>query len=194
MASEDKSARRRSCILASVKQALNEVEYHQLTVEDIASRAGVGKSTIYRWWSHKSELVLDTFKELTLSIFEFEPELDLEQNLNRQLLRLAKALDHPVGRAMLVVMANHRELAATFFKQYLLPKRVQLHQLIQQAIEAGELIEHDHYDLVLDRLYGPIHYQIIFFNHLPDEHYIRQLVKLSLDPLRPQAQTLMRQE
>ena len=85
---------------------------------------------------------------------------------------------------MLVVIANHRELAADFFKQYLLPRRVQLHGLIQQAIQKGELKEHENYDLVLDQLYGPIHYQIIFFNHLPDELYITQLVKRSFDPLR----------
>ena len=181
---DDKCSRRRACILDAVKLALADVEYHQLTVEDVAARAGVGKSTIYRWWKHKSELVLDAFKELTLSIFDFDSQQDLENNLVQQLSRLAQALNHPVGRAMLVVMANHRELAAEFFKQYLLPRRVQMHDQIQLAIKKGELKPHDYYDLVLDRLYGPIHYQIIFFNTLPDEQYIRQLVKLSLDPLR----------
>lgn len=181
---DDKSSKRRACILAAVTLALNEVEYHQLTVEDVAARAGVGKSTIYRWWKHKSDLVLDAFKELTLSIFQFEEQQSLENNLIQQLMRLALALNHPVGRAMLVVIANHRELAADFFKQYLLPRRVQLHGLIQQAIQKGELKEHENYDLVLDQLYGPIHYQIIFFNHLPDELYITQLVKRSFDPLR----------
>lgn len=181
---DDKSSKRRACILDAVTLALNQVEYNQLTVEDVAARAGVGKSTIYRWWKHKSDLVLDAFKEHTLSIFQYEEQQSLEKTLIQQLMRLAQALNHPVGRAMLVVIGNHRELAAEFFKQYLLPRRVQMHELIQEAIQNGELKAHENYDLVLDQLYGPIHYQIIFFNHLPDEQYITQLVKRSLDPLR----------
>lgn len=58
----EKSSRRRQCILRAVNDALAECDYSKLTVEDIAARAGVGKSTIYRWWKHKSDLVFETFK------------------------------------------------------------------------------------------------------------------------------------
>lgn len=181
---EDKSSRRREEILKAVSEALYEVEYHQLTVEDIAARAGVGKSTIYRWWKHKADLVLDAFKQHTLSIFDLDQEQNLEDNLVLQLLRLSYALDHPVGRALLVVLANHREMAAAFFTQYLLPRRLQMHELIQQSIQRGEIKADYAFDLMLDSLYGPIHYQIIFFNKMPDESYIRKLVQLVLIPVR----------
>lgn len=181
---EEKSSRRREEILKAVAAALAEVEYHQLTVEDIAARAGVGKSTIYRWWKHKSELILDAFKLHTISIFELDFSSTLESNLIQQLTRLSKALNHPVGRALLVVMANHREMAADFFKQYLLPRREQMHDLIRQAIQRGEIRADYEFDLMLDSLYGPIHYQIIFFNKMPDELYIRKLVELILNPVR----------
>ena len=103
MAIEDKHSRKRLEILKAVSDALFDVEYHQLTVEDVASRAGVGKSTIYRWWKHKADLVLDAFKQHTLSIFDLDQKLNLEDNLVSQLLRLSCALDHHLGRALLVV-------------------------------------------------------------------------------------------
>jgi len=174
MSEEEKCSRRQHSILQAVSDALAEGEYHQLTIEDVAARAGVGKSTIYRWWKHKSELVLDAFKQRTAGVFELDASQSLRSNLVQQLTLLVQALNHPVGRALLVVMANHRELAADFFQQ--------THQLIQQAIERGELRADYPFDLMLDTLYGPIHYQIIFFNRMPDDQYIQNLVDLALSP------------
>lgn len=182
MSEEEKCSRRQHSILQAVSDALAEGEYHQLTIEDVAARAGVGKSTIYRWWKHKSELVLDAFKQRTAGVFELDASQSLRSNLVQQLTLLVQALNHPVGRALLVVMANHRELAADFFQQYLLPRRKQTHQLIQQAIKRGELRADYPFDLMLDTLYGPIHYQIIFFNRMPDDQYIQNLVDLALSP------------
>ena len=182
MSEEEKCSRRQHSILQAVSDALAEGEYHQLTIEDVAARAGVGKSTIYRWWKHKSELVLDAFKQRTAGVFELDASQSLRSNLVQQLTLLVQALNHPVGRALLVVMVNHRELAADFFQQYLLPRRKQTHQLIQQAIQRGELRADYPFDLMLDTLYGPIHYQIIFFNRMPDDQYIQNLVDMALSP------------
>ena len=72
MTEAEKTSRRKQCILNAVSEALEEYDYSHLTVEDIAARAGVGKSTIYRWWKHKSDLVLDAFKEQTAPVFELD--------------------------------------------------------------------------------------------------------------------------
>ena len=86
MSNDERSSRRQQCILQAVADALAECEYHQLTIEDVAARAGVGKSTIYRWWKHKSELVLDTFKQQTASVFELDTSKSLKSNLIQQLV------------------------------------------------------------------------------------------------------------
>ena len=43
MTLEEKGSRRQKCILQAVAEALTEYEYHQLTIEDVAARAGVGR-------------------------------------------------------------------------------------------------------------------------------------------------------
>lgn len=179
----EKGSRRQQCILNAVKQALEESDYRQMTVEDIAARAGVGKSTIYRWWKHKSDLVFDAFREETASVFELDFEKSLAVNLKQQLLKLSYALHKPVGRALLVVMAEHREAAGQFFQHYLLPRREQMRKLIQLGVERDEIKADYPFELMLDSLYGPIHYQIIFFNQMPDEAYIEALVDMALQPI-----------
>jgi AcrR family transcriptional regulator len=179
----EKTSRREERILNAVAEALLEHDYTQLTIEDIASRAGVGKSTIYRWWKHKSDLVLDCFKQHTASVFELDFQQSLSCNLQQQLIKLATALQHPVGRALLAVMSQNREAAAEFFKQYLLPRREQTRELIQIAIQRGEIRADYPFELMLDTLYAPIHYQIIFFNAVPNRAYIKNLVELVLAPV-----------
>lgn len=180
----EKTSRRKQCILNAVNDALTEVDYSKLSIEDIASRAGVGKSTIYRWWKHKSDLVFDAFKENTASVFDLEFTKSLQYNLTQQLMKLSIALNHQVGRALLVVMAENREAAGAFFSQYLLPRREQTRKLIQLSIERQEIRADYDFEAMLDMLYGAVHYQIIFFNRVPDQAYIEKLVQLSLDPIR----------
>lgn len=180
----EKTSRRKQCILNAVNDALTEVDYSKLSIEDIASRAGVGKSTIYRWWKHKSDLVFDAFKENTASVFDLEFTKSLQYNLTQQLMKLLIALNHQVGRALLVVMAENREAAGAFFSQYLLPRREQTRKLIQLSIERQEIRADYDFEAMLDMLYGAVHYQIIFFNRVPDQAYIEKLVQLSLDPIR----------
>ncbi len=179
----EKTSRRKQCILKAVNEALLEFDYSKLSIEDIAARAGVGKSTIYRWWNHKSDLVFDAFKENTESVFDLDFSQTMQYNLTQQLVKLSVALNHQVGRALLVVMAEHREAAGSFFKQYLLPRREQTRKLIQLAIEREEIRADYDFESMLDMLYGAIHYQIIFFNAVPDQSYIENIIKVALTPV-----------
>src|SRR4029453_6484424 len=60
--------RSRRVILGAVLDELGEVGYGALTIEAVAARAGVGKSTIYRHWPGKLELVEDAFRTLKASV------------------------------------------------------------------------------------------------------------------------------
>lgn len=184
MSELEKTSRRKQCILDAVIAALEDYEYSKLTIEEIAARAGVGKSTIYRWWKHKSDLVFEAFKQETASVFELDYAQSLEFNLKQQLLKLSHALNRPIGRALMVVLSEHREAAGAFFSQYLLPRREATRKLIQLAIEQGEIRADYPFELMLDTLYAPIHYQMIFFNRQPDEAYIQALLNLVLQPAR----------
>ena len=60
--------RSRRVILAAAVDLLGEVGYGGLTIEALAARAGVGKSTIYRHWPGKPELVEDAIRTLKANV------------------------------------------------------------------------------------------------------------------------------
>lgn len=49
----------RRAVLHAVDDLLVEVGYAAMTIKGIAERAGVGRQTVYRWWSTKAEILLE---------------------------------------------------------------------------------------------------------------------------------------
>lgn len=49
----------RIAVLHAVDDLLVEVGYANLSLKGIADRAGVGRQTLYRWWSTKAEILLE---------------------------------------------------------------------------------------------------------------------------------------
>ncbi|MER6911761.1 TetR/AcrR family transcriptional regulator [Streptomyces sp. NPDC000594] len=101
-----RSAAADRAILAATRTALVELGWSKLTMSDVATRAGVAKTTLYRRWAGKSELVVDAvavlFDELEL------PDLgSLPADLEAMVLRLAALLDRPETRtSMMAVVAE----------------------------------------------------------------------------------------
>ncbi|MBT3150850.1 TetR/AcrR family transcriptional regulator [Streptomyces sp. CHD11] len=60
-----RSERSRRAIYDAALALVSEVGYPRTTIEGIASRAGVGKQTIYRWWPSKADVLLEAFLDLS---------------------------------------------------------------------------------------------------------------------------------
>ncbi|MDT0471337.1 TetR/AcrR family transcriptional regulator [Streptomyces sp. DSM 41014] len=60
-----RSEKSRRAIYDAALALVAEVGYPRTTIEGIAARAGVGKQTIYRWWSSKADVLLEAFLDLS---------------------------------------------------------------------------------------------------------------------------------
>ena len=49
-------------ILDAVMAQLADPGYHRMTIEGVAAEAGVRKATLHRWWSNKTQLVIETLR------------------------------------------------------------------------------------------------------------------------------------
>ncbi|WP_022870976.1 TetR/AcrR family transcriptional regulator [Yaniella halotolerans] len=88
-----RSATSHQAVLNAVARLLDEQhqDYETLTIEGIAAEAGVGKQTIYRWWSTKAAVLLEAILtgHVKMHIGEVDDTGDLREDLSRwvQVLR-----------------------------------------------------------------------------------------------------------
>ena len=171
-----RGARNKNEIVGATIELLESINYSSLTIEGVAARSGVGKTTIYRWWKHKSDLVFDAFIAKTETLFEFDLTKSIYQNFVQQLLTLTSVLKSGIGRAVLTVIAEEKEIAAKFLNDYLTPRRVETKKILQAGVDKGEIQDNFDFGIILDMLYGPIYFKFILFNRIPDQAYIESLV------------------
>ncbi|MEU6677784.1 TetR/AcrR family transcriptional regulator [Streptomyces sp. NPDC059900] len=95
-----------TAILESTRQALVELGWSKLTLGDVATRAGVAKTTLYRRWAGKSELVVDAVAEL-FDELELPDRGSLAADIEGVVLQFAALLGRPETKtALMAVVAE----------------------------------------------------------------------------------------
>nr|WP_042190811.1 TetR/AcrR family transcriptional regulator [Kibdelosporangium sp. MJ126-NF4]CEL19611.1 Transcriptional regulator, TetR family [Kibdelosporangium sp. MJ126-NF4]CTQ94589.1 Transcriptional regulator, TetR family [Kibdelosporangium sp. MJ126-NF4] len=186
------SARR--AILAAALDLVGKVGYAKLSIEGIATAAGVGKQTIYRWWPSKGALLFDAFLTLTTDGQDDQPgglpdTGDLAADLKLVLRATVDELNDP--RFDLPMRALHTEivldptLAADYAKRLDEPVRVVKKNRLRAAQRAGQLAEGVDLDVAIDMLFGPVLNRWLQRTGPLTHEYTDQVVDTALRGLQP---------
>lgn len=180
-------------MLTATAELLDEVGYDGVTYDEVAGRAGVHKTTVYRRWPSKPELVAEA---LDLHSEEHVPVPDTG-TLSGDLVALGTAVAANTAAAggrrstSIVAAATHSEELATTVHRFM-DRRVTLTELIvERAIERGELPSGVDPRLVIEVLVGPIWFRFLLTGEPIDEDFVASLVTLieagaaGLSPDRP---------
>jgi AcrR family transcriptional regulator len=161
----------RLAVLHAADDLLVERGFGGVTVEGIAARAGVAKQTIYRWWSSKVDILLDTLIDDASSQLAVPDTGSAAESTRRYLRILARFLTkEPAGKVLLALIgeAQHDPATArTFHQRYLDPQRQNERAMLQRGITAGELSADLDVDAALDALCGPIFYRALTGAQIP---------------------------
>ncbi|MEU8249516.1 TetR/AcrR family transcriptional regulator [Nonomuraea sp. NPDC048916] len=114
----------------------------ELSIEAIASRAGVGKTTIYRRWSNKEDLVLDALATLKAPL----PPL-AGVSVRDDLITLLDTMRREAGQTRTRCVMNialgdsdrYPRLLERFFDIAIEPRRQAMREVIRRGIASGEL-------------------------------------------------------
>lgn len=102
-----RSAEADRAILDATRAALVETGWSKLTMGDVAARAGVAKTTLYRRWASKNELVVDTVAAVFDEHLELPDLGDLQADIEAVVLQFAGLLELPeIRTALMAVVAE----------------------------------------------------------------------------------------
>lgn len=134
----------RDAVLAATIEELAEVGYAALTMEGVAQRAGVHKTTVYRRWKDRERLVVDAVSEHV----ELEVSVPDTGTLEGDLRLLARGLVQWVsstsGQAIITTMVSGAEQTpeiAQARRDFYRNRFRQTRGVVDRAIERGEIPE-----------------------------------------------------
>jgi AcrR family transcriptional regulator len=170
-------------ILRAAVEELAEEGYGGVTIEGIAARAGVGKSTIYRHWPDKLELIADAFETFHEQMVPDLGDLPVRDAVALLLRHVAEVVvDSTFSRCIpaLIEGAERDGRVRDFHHRYAAERRQAIIDLICRGIRQGEIENVLDPELATSALLGAIFYRRLMTSQPFDPDDADQLVKLAL--------------
>jgi AcrR family transcriptional regulator len=176
-----RSARVVADVLAATLEQLGTHGYVGLRIEDVAARAGVNKTTIYRRWPTRAELVVAALTRLA-----GPPQAPESGRLEPDLLALFMSATTlratPAGRGIVSALIAERgdpevdRICSELREMHRRPARV----LLEHARDRGELPRRTDVDLLLDVLTGAVYGRLRECPDPLDRDWVRRVIRLVL--------------
>ncbi len=166
-------------ILDAATDAFIELGWDGLTIEGVAASAGVGKTTIYRRYPSRLDLLLAAARRLSEEKDQAPDTGSLRGDLVASVESFLRMLaDSRSGRAipvMVAATARNPELA-TAYTEFMAERRAASAVPIERAIQRGDLPVDVDVPLLLDLLVAPVFYRAFVTREPVDSTFIASLV------------------
>ena len=179
-----------AAILSAALDLMEEVGLKAVTMEGIAVRAGVTKTTVFRRWPSTWAIVLDAFLQEIVPTLEFEPQINLRETVRADMKALAASFRGRPGRVfapLLGVAQFNLELREALWERYIGPRRAQARAVFNAQKYGGELRPELDGDAVLDALYGSLVYKLLVPHGELSDEYVDALVECVFGGVAPRS-------
>jgi AcrR family transcriptional regulator len=172
-------------VLASVLEAtgeeLNRVGYANLRIDEVADRAGVNKTTIYRRWPTKAALVSDTVDSHFQSDRELPDTGSLRGDFIAYLNNMVSLSGASRWRGVFTAISGRSdpEVEAVARKLYLRERKFRT-LLVQRAVNRGELPRSVDVELIGDMCSAAVLRRLLTFGERVESEYIEAVVDVAL--------------
>jgi AcrR family transcriptional regulator len=158
-----RTARTRAAVLQAAIEELNDNGYSDASVERVAQRAGVAKTTIYRRWGSLDGLLADMMAEQAAQEIPVPDEGGLDGDLHVLADRVVASLRVPALRAAFGVMVKEaaaNPAARELLSRFLAVRFATMAVIIDRAVARGELPPHTDAAGVLGTVTSVIYYRL----------------------------------
>jgi AcrR family transcriptional regulator len=178
-----RSARSRAAVLSAASALMHEVGVRAMTTDEIASRSGTSKATIYKWWPNKYAVAVEAFLS-EMSTESADPDTGSAHEDFRLALRgLIHFYASPSGRvfAQLVAEAQFDPEVAVELRDRLVGSRRRMVRAIwDRGVARGELSPDVDPEVAIDLVFGPAMYRLVA-RHAPlDRNAADQIVDTAM--------------
>ncbi len=178
-----RSAEAHQAILDATLSLLAKQGFDGMSIEEVASRAGVGKATIYRWWNSKEELALEALQHLysrqpVIDTGDFRHDLIAMIEDFIQFVEERKPQLEGLTYKLIGEFKTHPKLFQMFYARIIEPRVQRILQMIEQAQQRG-VLRSDLDPLVLFGLCGSpyIYHMLLSGKIVPQgDHWAEQVV------------------
>jgi AcrR family transcriptional regulator len=158
-------------------------DYRQITMETLAERAGVSRTTIYRRWPTKAGVVAAAVSSLYLDQAEVPDTGSLSEDLVALLSETYGVMADGDGRVLeqLVRQSGQNPELVDVVRSILYARRRVSATVLNHAIARGELTADIDQELLLDLLLGPLWFRLLVSGAPITTNEARSVVELVLD-------------
>lgn len=176
-----RAERVRTAVLRAVSEMLTEVGYDGVSNEEVATRAGVHRTTVYRRWPSKAELVADA---VGLHADDHVPIPDTG-SLEADLLALAGAVARNIGsaggarraRSIVAAAATSDELADTMHR-FMDERIARAESIVERAVARGELAAGTDPRVVIEPIVGAIWFRLLLTGEAIDDGFVQSVTSM----------------
>lgn len=177
----------RKSILNATRRLLTHMPLSELSIEAIAKKAGVGKTTIYRWWPNKAAVAMEAFLEQPGVQNIIPTTATAEQTISKQLESLIRQLRGQNGRIIAGIIAESQssnDVLDLLYESFLKERVEPLTDNIAEGIKNNEFRSDLDPAIALDMLLGPLFMRVLSGEHGIDEHFANNFPSQALLALK----------
>ncbi|GII23370.1 TetR family transcriptional regulator [Planosporangium mesophilum] len=159
-----RTARVRAAVLTATLQELAQRGYAGMSVESVAQRAGVHKTTVYRRWATKPNLLMDAIATLAETKISVPDTGDLAEDLRSFARTIATTITGHDGGAVvrgLFSGATESSEVRDFLHGFWAGRFAQVRPMVERAIGRGELPTDTDADEVIKHVGAPLYYRLL---------------------------------
>ncbi|MBS9376281.1 TetR/AcrR family transcriptional regulator [Rhodococcus sp. B50] len=171
-----RSEQSRRAILDATLDLLGHEVLSEITIASIASKAKVGKSTIYRWWPSRTALILEVIDGLPPIVAVDTGSLvsDLCE-VSMQLSELLVA--SPLGKVLAHFAADRTAQNDPSVRDYFASRTRPISDVFERAVARGEFPAVPEPEMLIHIAMGPILNRVFFGAQPPDKEFITTAVR-----------------
>lgn len=182
-------------ILEATVELLAEEGFGGLSIEAVAARAEVGKTTVYRRWPSKIPLVLDAITQLKVpTAVVIADDMSTEDALIRVMSEGLRAHANEATDRILAglvgAMSQDPELAAAVRSGLMAKRRAVVFGLIERGKTRGEIRPDTDVEVIADLLSGPVVMRKMITGRPVNARFVRQVVSTVIDGAAPRARSV----